>query len=308
MAQTSGGGQSDVRTHVDSFESWQTFASFERTHRWSTGHSFVALRWAWQLPNVQTSVDAKAPRGPRAAGASRYHASPRPGTSSQDFLAGCSPLSFWEAPVQAVSVTRKKAPVTRTEPSYDAVLTDVVGLVDAARRASARTVNALITATYWSIGRRIVEQEQYGQARADYGAALVAHLATDLSTRFGRGVGHRNLFQGRAFYLAYREIVQAVSAQSTGLPATTESADGVCTFHRDDPRRPSCRSTDLSTAMVALRAPPGCAQRGIRHTQVLNGAAHGHAGGGNPQPQHHVSRPAASERDSIRRGAAVPHP
>ena len=107
----------------------------------------------------------------------------------------------------------------RPEPGYEAVLADVVGLVEAARRASARTVNALITATYWTIGRRIVEQEQHGQARADYGAALVDRLATDLTARFGRGFGRRNLFQMRAFYLAYREIPQTVSAQSTGLPA-----------------------------------------------------------------------------------------
>jgi predicted nuclease of restriction endonuclease-like (RecB) superfamily len=118
-----------------------------------------------------------------------------------------------------VAVTRKKNTPTRPKPGYEAVLADVVGLVEAARRASARTVNALITATYWTIGRRIVEQEQHGQARADYGAALIDRLATDLTTRFGRGFGRRNLFQMRAFYLAYREIPQTVSAQSPGLPA-----------------------------------------------------------------------------------------
>ncbi len=107
----------------------------------------------------------------------------------------------------------------RPEPGYEAVLADVVGLVEAARHASARTVNALITATYWTIGRRIVEQEQHGQARADYGAALIERLATDLTARFGRGFGRRNLFQMRAFYLAYRQIPQTVSAQSPGLPA-----------------------------------------------------------------------------------------
>jgi len=118
-----------------------------------------------------------------------------------------------------VAVTRKKTIPSRPEPDYEAVLADVVGLVEAARRASARTVNALITATYWTIGRRIVEQEQHGQARADYGAALIDRLAIDLTVRFGRGFGRRNLFQMRAFYLAYRQIPQMVSAQSPGLPA-----------------------------------------------------------------------------------------
>lgn len=50
---------------------------------------------------------------------------------------------------------------------YDAMLSRVVRLIDEARRASARTVNALMTATYWSIGRHIVELEQQGKSRAD---------------------------------------------------------------------------------------------------------------------------------------------
>ena len=108
----------------------------------------------------------------------------------------------------------RKTPPTSADVSYDAVLDDVVELVESARRSSARAVNSLITATYWAIGRRIVEQEQHGQARADYGAALVDRLAADLTARFGRGFGRRNLFQMRALYLAYREIPQMVSAQS----------------------------------------------------------------------------------------------
>ena len=47
---------------------------------------------------------------------------------------------------------------------------------------------------------------------------LVHRLATDLTATFGRGFGRRNLFQMRAFFLAYREIVQTVSAQSMALP------------------------------------------------------------------------------------------
>lgn len=112
----------------------------------------------------------------------------------------------------------KNTPAVRAVPGYEAVLEDVVGLVAAARRASARTVNAIITTTYWSIGCRIVEQEQRGAARAGYGEELVQRLSRDLSERFGRGFGRRNLFQMRAFYLAYRRIPQAWPAQSRVLP------------------------------------------------------------------------------------------
>jgi predicted nuclease of restriction endonuclease-like (RecB) superfamily len=96
---------------------------------------------------------------------------------------------------------------------YTQVLGGIADLLEAARRAASRSVNAVITATYWEIGRRIVEFEQAGAKRAEYGEQLIDRLSADLGARFGRGFGRRNLFQIRAFYLAYREIVQTPSAQ-----------------------------------------------------------------------------------------------
>jgi predicted nuclease of restriction endonuclease-like (RecB) superfamily len=75
--------------------------------------------------------------------------------------------------------------------------------LQAARRASARTVNAIMTATYWEMGRRIVEFEQAGKARADYGEQLLECLGKDLTARFGRGFGHESLRLFRALYLTY---------------------------------------------------------------------------------------------------------
>src|SRR4030042_2108824 len=92
--------------------------------------------------------------------------------------------------------------------TYDAVLSDVINLREEARRNSARGGNSIMTATYWAVGRRIVEEEQGGRIRAGYGEELIARLSQDLTARFGRGFGKRNLFQMRAFYLAYAEIVQ----------------------------------------------------------------------------------------------------
>jgi len=54
-------------------------------------------------------------------------------------------------------------------------------------------MNALMTATYWEIGHRIVEFEQQGQERAEYGEALIKQLAEDLTRQFGRGFGAVNL-------------------------------------------------------------------------------------------------------------------
>jgi len=62
-----------------------------------------------------------------------------------------------------------------------------VRVIEEARRAAARSVNAVMTATYWFVGRRIVEPEQRGQARAAYGEALLEHLSNDLTARFRRG-------------------------------------------------------------------------------------------------------------------------
>ena len=117
-------------------------------------------------------------------------------------------------------MTRKKTSLVRVAPGYDAMLADVVALIDAGRRAVVRTSNAVITMTYWAVGRRIVEEEQHGKARADYGDVLVARLAVDLASRFGRGFGQRNVFNMRAFYLAHRdETLQTASAESRSEPA-----------------------------------------------------------------------------------------
>jgi len=96
---------------------------------------------------------------------------------------------------------------------YDALLSGLVGLLEDSRRAAGRAVNSVLTMTYWEIGRRIVEHEQKGKARAGYGEQLLKLLARDLSARFGRGFSLGNVFQMRQFYLAYREKVQAVSGE-----------------------------------------------------------------------------------------------
>lgn len=70
--------------------------------------------------------------------------------------------------------------------SYRKVVSGIVGVLEAARRFAARSVNVVMTTTYREIGRRIVEYEQAGAARAEYGAALIERLSTDLTAKFGR--------------------------------------------------------------------------------------------------------------------------
>ncbi len=104
--------------------------------------------------------------------------------------------------------------VTSSAGAYTVVLSQVVELMEAARRAAARSVNTIMTATYWEIGRRIVELEQKGGSRAEYGKQIIERLAKDLSERFGRGFQKSNLFQMRAFYLTYSQVVQPFSPEN----------------------------------------------------------------------------------------------
>lgn len=108
---------------------------------------------------------------------------------------------------------------------YGDIHTDIVQLLENARRAAARSVNVLMTASYWEISRRIVEFEQGGEDRAGYGEALIQRLALDLTNRFGRGFSRQNLQQMRAFYLAWplEKICQTVSGISSQITQTVSA-------------------------------------------------------------------------------------
>jgi len=71
------------------------------------------------------------------------------------------------------------------------------------RIGAMQAVNAHLLETYWQVGRYIVEFEQEGKARADYGKTLIVNLARDLSLRHGKGFSRSNLIRIRQFYLAY---------------------------------------------------------------------------------------------------------
>jgi predicted nuclease of restriction endonuclease-like (RecB) superfamily len=101
--------------------------------------------------------------------------------------------------------------------NYTNIHGGIVELVESTRRTAARNINSLMTASYWEIGRRIVEFDQEGEGRALYGEALIKRLSADLSSRFGRGFSQRNLEQMRLFY-QYWPIAQTASAESPADP------------------------------------------------------------------------------------------
>ncbi|WP_031364742.1 PDDEXK nuclease domain-containing protein [Caballeronia sordidicola] len=106
---------------------------------------------------------------------------------------------------------------------YKGIHGDIVAILESSRRAAARSVNALMTATYWEVGRRVVEFEQGGENRAAYGQALLVRLSGDLTKRFGRGFGVDNLELMRLFYQTYppaaiSESLIRKSADSSAAP------------------------------------------------------------------------------------------
>lgn len=117
---------------------------------------------------------------------------------------------------------RKPRQIVRRAPSalaaYDRALAGMVELLESARHAAARTVNAVMTATYWELGRRIVEVEQGGKQRAGYGQELLNRLSADLTKRFGRGFSADNLELMRRFYANYACLEISETASRNFLP------------------------------------------------------------------------------------------
>lgn len=86
---------------------------------------------------------------------------------------------------------------------YHKLLDQISDTYTQGRILAVQAVNTHITETYWQVGRHIVEFEQNGKSRADYGKALIAGLAKDLSLRHGKGFSRSNLFYMRLLYLRY---------------------------------------------------------------------------------------------------------
>lgn len=137
---------------------------------------------------------------------------------------------------------------------YHSIHGAIVALLESARHAAARSVNLLMTASYWEIGHRIVKFEQAGQDRAAYGEELIKRLGTDLTRQFGRGFGWRNLTQMRAFYMAWpaERILQTVSAK---LPTVTEPRVPELFLPAQILQTPSAFSIDLTVLAQAFPLP-----------------------------------------------------
>ena len=84
--------------------------------------------------------------------------------------------------------------------------TDVCTIIEQGRKEAYASVNHKMIETYWNIGRRIVEEEQNGEARAEYGVQIIAQLSEQLTHQYGKGFSKRNLAYFRQFYLTISDI------------------------------------------------------------------------------------------------------
>lgn len=89
---------------------------------------------------------------------------------------------------------------------------EIRGIIDSARHNAVCSVDFCRVQMYWQIGRRIVEEEQGGNVRAEYGKGLIKNLAKENEPEYGSGFGVRQLEQARQFYIEY-PIANAVRSQ-----------------------------------------------------------------------------------------------
>jgi predicted nuclease of restriction endonuclease-like (RecB) superfamily len=95
---------------------------------------------------------------------------------------------------------------------YNCLLDNIGLTIELARENAVKAVNSELVKANWEIGRHIVEFEQHGKERAEYGSDLLARLSKDLRLRYGKGFGRRNILDMRRFYIIYQKR-QTVSAK-----------------------------------------------------------------------------------------------
>lgn len=96
-----------------------------------------------------------------------------------------------------------KGSIKKPGKSYNSLLENIGDLLVNARKKVAITVNDVLVRTYWEIGRYIVEYEQNGNERAEYGSGLLNRLSKDLTERYGKGFSRSNVLYMRKFYVTF---------------------------------------------------------------------------------------------------------
>lgn len=133
-------------------------------------------------------------------------------------------------------MSRKKPTLSKSNVNPNAdFITDLKSIVSTARNMSFRAANLMQVACNWLLGWRIVEQEQQGKARANYGKHVIKTASENLTAEFGKGFSVASLKSYRKFYLNFQdlqvfhalpvEFKKAIAAKGQALPALFESEE-----------------------------------------------------------------------------------
>ncbi len=98
--------------------------------------------------------------------------------------------------------------------AIDSAYNDIRSILEKARGTAYMAVNFAMVTAYWEIGRIIVEEEQKGAKRAEYGISLIKYLSRKLTEDYGKGFTERNLWYIRDFYLKFQKV-NALRAELT---------------------------------------------------------------------------------------------
>jgi len=108
------------------------------------------------------------------------------------------------------------------------ILGDSSHVIDTARKSAARSVNRIMTAAYWLIGRRIVESEQKGDVRAGYGEELPKRLSIDSCCNFAFGMQNSDRWHFKPYHASDADRpdqLRGFLSRNPGLSRLAESAD-----------------------------------------------------------------------------------
>jgi len=113
-------------------------------------------------------------------------------------------------------VKKETESIVESNTSY---ISDIKSILSSARSKAYYAINFAMVEAYWQIGRRIVEEEQHGKERADYGTYIVKMLSKELTAEFGKGFSERSIWQFRQFYQMFPEfeIMRTPLAQSHNI-------------------------------------------------------------------------------------------
>ena len=93
--------------------------------------------------------------------------------------------------------------IEKKEGDYNTLISSIGMLLEKARKRVYSQINQILVKTYWNIGKQIIEYEQKGKEKAEYGSKLLDNLSKDLRLRYGKGFSRSNIIYMRLFYIKY---------------------------------------------------------------------------------------------------------